>query len=541
MRASALIAAFVLALASAYAALADRDAAAAHFPAETMTHGPFAKAASDPSAFGGKALVYEDPGTATRSVGLPSEAGRVVIRARDSGDAPEPGGPRSGVGLRVRVDGVVVGEKIVSSASYAYYPFDAGVLPEGTRKIGVEAYALDGSERAHVDAVRIVPEKGPGVPGGGGRQPAGCDVTVGTSDDLDAAIKSDPRAAATKFCLAAGTHRVSDTTILRSGDSLSGPVGKQVARGPAVYGRPTAKVVGDSVDKVLAANGSNVTIEWVDVSGGDGRINPDASASSCPSSSLPEGAGCPVVGTGVGIALGQSDGTTRVRNVRVHDNDGLGISNARGRITNSEFFSNTLDPAFLGVVGSAIKGVAEFEAAHNYVHNEQGNGIWHDHSLSGGGNDTAMSSNPGGGTWFHHNLVVDNGRWGLRFEYSPRNAAEGQHLSSPSFLAEHNLVAGNGSGGASHLDAQNGTWRSNVFGPQTVGGVAYPNNGGKRALVVSNSGRADRTDLWNVDVRANALNGETVSGCALPDAVVSCSGASPLPTPALRCWWGRGT
>ncbi len=210
--------------------------------------------------------------------------------------------------------------------------------------------------------------------------------------------------------------------------------------------------------------------------------------------------------------------------MRVHDNDGAGISNARGRITNSEFFRNTLDPAFLGVVGSAIKGITEFEAAHNYVHDEQGNGIWHDHSPSGEGNNPAMSSNPGGGTWFHDNLVVDNGRWGLRFEYSPRDAAEGEHLSGPSFLAENNRLAGNGSGGASHRDAQNGTWRSNVFGPQTVGGVAYPNNGGGRALVISDSGRSDRTDLWNVNVRANALNGETVSGCALPDSVVSCSG-----------------
>jgi hypothetical protein len=196
----------------------------------------------------------------------------------------------------------------------------------------------------------------------------------------------------------------------------------------------------------------------------------------------------------------------------------------KGTVKYSNFHDNTLNPNFEGVVGSAIKGTTEYVAAYNWVHDEQGNGIWHDHSLSGAGNDPAMTSNPGGGTWFHHNLVVDNDRWGLRFEYSPRDAREGEHLSGPSFMAENNRLAGNGSGGASHRDAQNGTWRGNVFGPQTVGGVAYPNNGGGRALVISDSGRSDRTDLWNANVRANALNGETVSGCALRDSVVSCPG-----------------
>jgi hypothetical protein len=461
---------------------------------------------------------------------------------------------------------------------------DGAVVPEGAQKTSVGAYSLAGGGRAHTDAVRVAqryfppnaedsdgdgfddgvdnrsgmhnpgqldtdgdrvgdfadPDKdGDGTvnhldpdpkdtdaPGNSvGRLPPRCDVVIDESDDLDAAINNDPSTTATKFCVTAGTHRVSDTAILRGGDSISGPLGAQTTRGPAVYGQPTAKLVGDTTDKVISASGPNVTIEWVDVSGGDGRIDPDARASNCPSSNLPEGAGCPVVGTGVGIALGQGDGTTLVRNVRVHDNDGVGISNAMGRIENSEFFSNTLDDRFLGVVGSAIKGVAEFEAARNYVHDEQGVGIWHDHSLSGEGDEPAMASNPGGGTWVHHNLVVDNDRYGIRFEYSPRNAAEGQHLGTPTFLAEANRVAGTRiNAGASHADAQNGAWESNIFGQQTVAGVSYGGNFNGRALVIGDSGRSDRTDLWNADVHGNKLNGESISGCRQPDEVVSCSG-----------------
>jgi hypothetical protein len=498
---------FVSALANA-ASAAHGDSV--HFSAESMTHRSFAKVVSDSSAFGGKALRYADPGRATRSITLPSEGERIVIRARNGA------APGSSVGLRVVVDGVAVGAQRISSASYAYYSFEASV-PEGTHKIGVEGYSLRNSKTVYVDDVDILsrPEETASLP-------ADCDVTVEETDDLDALVNSDPLTAATKFCLSAGTHTVDEIVIPKDGDSITGPVGRQITRGLATYGVPTAKIVGQGVTRVIAAHGSDVSIEWVDVSGGKGEFDPTANPDDCPSSSATDG--CPVVGTGIGIALGKANGTVRLSNVRVHHNDAVGIGNAKGRITNSELFSNTLDPRFLGVVGSGIKGITEFEAGYNYIHDEQGHGIWHDHSTSTDGDDPEMSSNPGGGSWFHHNLTVDNGKYGIRYEFTPRGAQEGEHLPAPSFVAEHNVMAGNGSAGASQRDAQNGTWRHNEFGPTTVAGVSYGHNLNGNALVISDSGRSDRTDLWNADVYGNTLNGASLSGCRLPDEVVFCSG-----------------
>jgi hypothetical protein len=141
-------AAIVLAFAVAGAAAADHDDST-HFQAESMAHGSFAEVVSESTAFDGKALRYADPGRATRSVTLPSEGERVVIRARNGSAS------RSSVGLRVLVDGKVVGEKVISSTSYAYYSFDTTV-PEGARKVGVEGYSLGGKDRAFLDDVRLV-------------------------------------------------------------------------------------------------------------------------------------------------------------------------------------------------------------------------------------------------------------------------------------------------------------------------------------------------------------------------------------------------
>ena len=141
-------AAIVLAFALAGVAAADHGDST-HFQAESMAHGPFAEVVSEPSAFDGKALRYADPGRATRSVTLPSKGERVVIRARNGSAS------RSSVGLRVLVDGAVVGEKLISSTSYAYYSFGTTV-PGGARKVSVEGYSLGGKDRAFLDDVRIV-------------------------------------------------------------------------------------------------------------------------------------------------------------------------------------------------------------------------------------------------------------------------------------------------------------------------------------------------------------------------------------------------
>jgi hypothetical protein len=359
-----------------------------------------------------------------------------------------------------------------------------------------------------------------GVPAVGAVYPYACEKTITPDQDLAAIVNADLPSLATNFCVEPGVYEVSDTAVLRSGDAISGPIGSQVQRGPALYGQPTARLVGDTVDTVLSMSGANVSAAWLDISGADGRIDMSKDHSQCPASPLPDG--CPIVGSGTGLGMGAANGTASVSFLYLHDNDAVGISNAVGRIKNMHTARNTLNSAFLGVNGSGIKGVREFEVSGSYVHNEQGNGIWHDHALTTNGDIPEMSSNPGGGTWIHHNVVVQSGRWGVRFEYSPRDADEGEHLPTPTFRAEGNRIAANKGGGASHADAQNGEWVGNIFGPQTIASIAYPANGNNRAIAFIDSGRSDRTDLWNADAYSNTLKGETLSGCGRPDTVVDC-------------------
>src|SRR5215207_5913422 len=199
-------------------------------------------------------------------------------------------------------------------------------------------------------------------------------VNVGCSEDLDGVINSDPAASATHFQLESCEYIVSDTAVLRSGDSISGPVGPQVEVGPALYGEPTAKLVGDTTNQVLRSVGTGIRIEWIDVSGGDGEIDLSKPKSECLNAQTTEG--CPVNGTGVGIATGDADGTTLIRYVFVHDNDARGLGGANGRVLHSHFTSNTLVKGFLGYSGAGVMGTQEFESAYNYIHDNQGNGIY---------------------------------------------------------------------------------------------------------------------------------------------------------------------
>jgi Right handed beta helix region len=334
-------------------------------------------------------------------------------------------------------------------------------------------------------------------------------VNVGCSEALDGVINSDPAASATHFQLESCEYIVSDTAVLRSGDSISGPVGTQVEVGPALYGEPTAKLVGDTTNQVLRSVGTGIRIEWIDVSGGDGEIDLSKPKSECRGAQTVQG--CPVEGTGIGIATGKAGGTTLVRYVYVHDNDAIGIGGANGRILNSHFENNTLVSGFLGWNGAAMLGYHEFEAAYNYIHDNQGNGIYSTNAHSVDGNVPEMASNPNGGYWHHDNVVVNNGRWGIRYEISPRDAEEGERLRTPTFQAESNRLAGNGLGGASMADAQNGKFISNYFGEQTIASVEYPSNGGNLAIAFIDSGRSDRTDLYNAKAKGNTLGGEYIA------------------------------
>src|SRR5829696_4264656 len=322
------------------------------------------------------------------------------------------------------------------------------------------------------------------------------DVQVNPGDDLDAIVNVDPRDRATTFCINAATYNISETLLLKDGDRLIGQTGETVTRGPATYGVPEVMIrPSGSPDSIIAAVGKDIEIQWVDIAGGVGKTTTD---------------GMPQNGTGAGITAGSADGGFLVRYTVIHGNDAAGILNAKGRILNSEFYKNTQNTAFLGLNGAGVKGITEYEAAYNYVHDEQGNGIWCDVGCK---DDPARQN----GFWVHDNLTVDNGHSGIRYESSPNNLATGVHTSEPTALIEGNEVHGNSysenRGSISVRDAQNALIRANVFGAN----AAKPG-----AVRASDSRRSSRTDLWNVDIVDNVLNGEGIKGCELPDDIVDC-------------------
>src|SRR5215218_8121205 len=238
--------------------------------------------------------------------------------------------------------------------------------------------------------------------------------------------------------------------------------------------KPTAvlKLFVTSSANLLRADGNGISISWVDLSGASGTGN----------------------GSGA-IAAGSAGSDFVVQFARIHDNASLGISNMKGRVLDSEFFSNSEATSSLGFNASAVKGITEFEAGRVFVHDEQGNGLWCDGGCS---SDPARTN----GFWVHDSVVVNSGRAGIRYENSPNQA-----------LFQNNEIHGNAKiearGGIDIRDSQN-AWvgPGNNFGRATItiAGVAvnYPPNGSNRIGVrATDSGRSDRVNLYNVDVVGN--------------------------------------
>jgi hypothetical protein len=350
-------------------------------------------------------------------------------------------------------------------------------------------------------------------------------VQIQPGEDLDAIVNGDPAEEATTFCVHASssgtTYAIDHPLLLGSGDKLLGHPGRVVTRGPASYGVPLVKIRnGASLTRLIDLSGSNVALGWLDVAGANGKyISPFPE--DCPKPSA-DGLRCPQNGTGVAIAAGKADATLRMRYLRVHHNEVAGIGSMRGKLLHSELHHNGANPDFWGYSAAAVKGIEEYEAAYNYVHDNPANGLWCD-----GGCHAAGAAMPNG-FWVHDNLLVNNGRWGARYELSPVGLATGVHRSRPTALIEDNQVHGNGYkgsglGGVSMHDAQNATFRNNSFGAKTINGVSYRVNINRRAIVFWDSGSATRTDLWNGDAVGNSLGRETIINCGMPDKVVYCA------------------
>lgn len=335
-------------------------------------------------------------------------------------------------------------------------------------------------------------------------------VHIRPGNDLDTIVNRDPSDRATTFCVHAAssgtTYKIDHTVVLKDGDKLVGRPGQMVTRGPAIYGMPPVEIRnGASLGKLIELRGSN-TLRWLDIAGAVSKRHRNGSL-------IPD--------TGAAIRAGQAKASSLMEYLTIHNNDSQGIGSMNGKLLHSNLYKNGTNRRVWGFTAAAVKGVDEYEAAYNYVHNNPANGLWCDV-----GCDDAGQAMPYG-FWAHHNLLVNNGRWGVRYEHSPK-VASGVRRARPTALVAENEIHGNGRndkyGGASAHDSQNATFLNNVFGPKMVAGVSYSANAGRRAISLSDSGRRDRTDLWNANVRGNSLGGEATSGCEKPDRIVSCVG-----------------
>jgi hypothetical protein len=325
-------------------------------------------------------------------------------------------------------------------------------------------------------------------------------VNIPCGQDIDATINADPRGTASRFVLGADCSFTASATIVPSnGDEVACAVAPTfVQRGPAFDPTTRCTVAGgaslENVFRPIGQGGTTATVrfEGITITGGN------FTGSS---------------GTGTAIAEGSMTNSSSHFGIEVRDNDAAGIVSAKGTFERVEFTDNTGIPSALGVIGAGLKARNEVEVKNSYVHDTQGNGIWCDNFCE----DSAGHPN---GFWVHDNLVVNNGRAGIRFEnVGGSNAGEA--------LIENNEVHGNSygdaeRGGISVRDAQNATIRNNRFGEVTIDGVRYPPNSRDVAIIASDSGRADRPNLLDIHIESNTLNGETINGCELPDTVVEC-------------------
>jgi len=276
-----------------------------------------------------------------------------------------------------------------------------------------------------------------------------CENHIERGEDIDNTINGDRPDTATTFCVDAGEYPVSTQVTLKAGDKLKGEPGpRPTSVGPALVPAPVVKLVGSGSDNLLRADGNDISISWVDLTGAGGTGN----------------------GTGA-IAAGSAGSDFVVEYSRIHDNASLGISNMNGTVRFSEFFKNSTAPSSLGFNGSAVKGIT--------------------------GRTTMTSRCPTRCFWVHDSVVVNSGRAGIRYENSPNEA-----------LFENNEIHGNGRtewrGGIDIRDSKN-AWvgPDNNFGRATVAGVNYPVNGNRIGVRATDSGRSDRVDLSNVDVVDN--------------------------------------
>jgi len=129
----------------------------------------------------------------------------------------------------------------------------------------------------------------------------------------------------------------------------------------------------------------------------------------------------------------------------------------------------------------------------------------------------------------HENLIVNNGRAGVRFEQVGDVTDAGEALIENNEVHQNSLELSRGA--IDIRDAQDALVRNNVFGVKSIADVSYLPNASGVAIRATDSGRSDRPDLLNVGIVGNVLNGEVIKGCELPDEIAYCFEAAVPPPP----------
>ena len=551
------------------AGVAAADHESTSFPGESMAHASFAKVVSDTSAYGDKTLRYADPGRATRTVTIPSEGAKIAIRARKGSI------PASEVGMRVLVDGVVAGQKLISSTSYSYYAFEHPVS-QGTHTVGVEGYSLTGKDRVYLDSVRIVrrdlppdadadgvsdatdncpnapnadqqdpdsdglgsvcdPDRdGDGVENAKDYAPDDPDVQeppesswecrgqhIRPGDDLDSRVNST---GPSNWCVHAGTYTVDEQVNFVQGDNVYGEPGALNPLTFTVKGakkvvydvEPLAKIRRDPdavVPRMVNITADSMRFEWIGQTGAGASSDYVGPGEPCINPSEVTGE-CAENGTGMFIGMGRSGPGVVLEYLDLKNNAANCVTGLHGRLSNSELSRCSNDTTYEGFSAGAVKTTFESEYGGLYVHDNQAVGVWCDQ----GCHDVSQRTN---GFWIHDSLILGSDRAGARYEYSPM-IPTGQTSPAPSTLVEDSYFAGNGPGVTIH-DAQNAVIRNNESGPNANNQFAQYTDSGRDGT----DGRHDRTDLHNVESYGNRLNGQTQVGCDKADAAVYCHDNTP--------------
>jgi Right handed beta helix region len=329
-------------------------------------------------------------------------------------------------------------------------------------------------------------------------------VNIPCGQDIDATINNTnayPRSTPQRFVLTANcpsAYSASATIVPSNGDVVACAAAPTFAqrgeRGQAFDPTTRCTVAGNSsvenVFRPIGQGGTTATVrfEGIKITGGNYTGS---------------------TGTGAAIAEGSMTNSSTHYGIEVMGNEAAGILSAKGTFERVELTDNTSEPGALGVIGAGMKARNEVEVKNSYIHHTKGNGLWCDNSCQ----DSPTTTHPKG-FWVHDNLVVDNGRAGIRFEnVGGSNAGEA--------LIEDNEVSRNSldekRSGISVRDAQNATIQNNRF----------DNNARDVAIMASDSGRSSRPNLLNILIVNNTLNGEIIKGCELPDTIVDCPGYIP--------------